>query len=356
MKRISALLLAACMVWGLAACQSEPAETTPPSTEAAGDAGAGGDAPATDLSGKMLAVITPSADHGFTAESIQHCEAQVKELAGQYGFSYKFLTAAEAGEQSNHVDTVLAEGPDCVILWPITGDELRSAAQSVLDQGIPLIVYDRMIDGIDAPWIMGDNDALGEGTGEYFNTYFKDDLAAKDQINILEFKGDASSVPLQRTNGFKKTADAKFNVVQEFDTGWSQQTSMEQMESFLNTKSVEEIEALDAIFTHDDEIVFGIVEALKNYSGPATLNIKLISGVSGGEGFMNLFENSGLEGIDFMTYTFSPSMVRDAVDLGVNVLKGEQLNDSYLIPTEMVDKTNYKAYMESDLYKIRYSL
>ena len=71
---------------------------------------------------------------------------------------------------------------------------------------------------------------------------------------------------------------------------------------------------------------------------------------------MDLFENSGLEGIDFMTYTFSPSMVRDAVGLGLKVLQGETLDSSYLIPTEMIDKTDYKEYMESDLYKIRYSL
>lgn len=71
---------------------------------------------------------------------------------------------------------------------------------------------------------------------------------------------------------------------------------------------------------------------------------------------MDLFENSGLEGIDFVTYTFSPSMVRDAVDLGLKVLQGETLEKSYKIPTDMVDKTNYKTYMESDLYKTRYGL
>ena len=161
---------------------------------------------------------------------------------------------------------------------------------------------------------------------------------------------------MQRSNGFWKTADKNFKKIQEFSTDWSQQKAMEQMEDFLNTKSVEEIESVQAIFTHDDEIVFGIVEALKNYNGPAKLNVKLISGVSGGEGFMKLYEDSGLEGVDFMTYTFSPSMVRDAVDLGLNVLEGKTLDASYLIPTEMIDKTNYKEYMESDTYKIRYSL
>lgn len=305
---------------------------------------------------KLIGVVTPSADHGFTAESIQHAEAHVKKVAAEHGYEYRFMTAAESGEQSNAVETILGMKPAVMVLWPVTGDELRSAAQSVMDAGVPLIVYDRFIEGLvpDAE-ISGDNAAIGEGVGKYFNEYFKADLA-KGNVNYLEFKGDSSTVPMERTNGFLSTADAKFTVVQSFVTNWSQQTSMEQMENYLNTKSVAEIESIKAIFTHDDEIVFGIVEALKNYHGPAKINIKLVTGVSAGKGFMDLFEHSGLEGIDFMTYTFSPSMVRDAVDLGVKVLQGETLQKEYKIPTEMIDKSNYKAYMQGDLYTIRYSL
>ena len=305
---------------------------------------------------QLMGVVTPSADHGFTAESIRHCEAQVKALAAANGFDYRFMTAAESGEQSNAVETILGMKPDVMILWPVTGDELRSAAQSVMEAGVPLIVYDRFIEGLtpDAE-ISGDNVAIGVGAGEYFNEYFKADLS-KGQVNYLEFKGDSSTVPMERTNGFLSTASSNFNLVQSFVTNWSQQTAMEQMENFLNTKSKAEIESIKAIWTHDDEIVFGIVEALKNYHGSAKINIRLINGVSAGEGFMNLFENSGLTGVDFMTYTFSPSMVRDAVDLGLKVLKGEKLEKHYKVPTEMIDKTNYKAYMQGDLYKTRYSL
>ncbi|ULQ60798.1 substrate-binding domain-containing protein [Brucepastera parasyntrophica] len=305
---------------------------------------------------QLMGVVTPSADHGFTAESIRHGEAEAKALAAEHGFDYRYMTAAESGEQSNAVETILGMKPSVIVLWPVTGDELRSAAQSVMDAGVPLIVYDRFIDGlVPTAEISGDNVAIGEGAGQYFNNYFKNELA-RGKVNYLEFKGDSSTVPMERTNGFLSTADKNFNVVQSFVTNWSQQTSMEQMENYLSTKSRAEIESIQAIFTHDDEIVFGIVEALKNYHGPAKINIKLVSGVSAGEGFMDLFEHSGLTGIDFMTYTFSPSMVRDAIDLGYRAMQGETLEKSYKIPTEMIDKTNYKEYMQSDLYKIRYSL
>lgn len=305
---------------------------------------------------KLLGVVTPAADHGFTAESIRHCEAEVKRLAEKYGFDYRFMTAAESGEQSNAVETILAMNPDAFVLWPVSGNELRSAAQAVSDTGIPLIIYDRFIENFKpTAEISGDNVTIGEGAAEYFNAYFKDELK-KGKVNYLEFKGDSSTVPMERTNGFVSKAHKNFNLVQSFVTDWSQQKSMEQMENFLNTKTTAEIESIQAIWTHDDEIVFGIVEALKNYHGPAKINIKLINGVSAGKRFMELFENSGLKGIDFMAYTFSPSMVRDAVTLGAKALSGEKLKSSYKIPTEMIDKTNYKTYMQSDLYKTRYSL
>ncbi len=305
---------------------------------------------------KLLAVVTPSATHGFTGESVQHCEAQVKALAEEHGFEYRFMTAAESGEQSNAVDTIMAMGPDAFVLWPVNGDEMRSAAQTISDAGIPLIVYDRFIPGfVPTAEISGDNVQIGVDTGNYYNEYFADELA-KGKVNYLEFKGDSSTVPQERTDGFEATANANFNLVQSFVTGWQRQTAMEQMENFLNTKSVAEIESIQAIWTHDDEIVFGIVEALKNYNGPAAINIKIINGVAANKEFMGLIEDSGLDGIDFISSTFSPSMVRDAVDLGYEAMMGENLDKKYLVPTEIIDASNYQEYMNGDLYTTRYSL
>lgn len=308
-----------------------------------------------EKSKKLLGVVTPAADHGFTAESIQHCEAQVKKLSAEMGFDYKFMAAGESNAQANAIDTIMAAGPDAFVLWPVNGDELRSSAQAIMDAGVPLIIYDRFITGLKpTAEISGDNVAIGEQAGKYFNDYFKDELA-KGKVKYLEFKGDSSTVPMERTNGFLSTASKNFECVQSFVTNWSMQTSMELMENYLNTKSVKEIESIEAIFTHDDEIVLGIVEALKNYHGPAKLNIKLINGVAANKDFMNLIETKPL-GIDYISWTFSPSMVREAVDLGVKALNGETLKPEYKVATEVIDSSNYKEYMNGDLYKTRYSL
>ncbi|MDR2182332.1 MAG: substrate-binding domain-containing protein [Treponema sp.] len=306
-------------------------------------------------SGKaLMGVVTPAADHGFTGESIRHGEAQAKLLAEQNGWDYRYLTANESGEQNNAVDTLISLKPKVIILWPVTGDELRNAAQKIVDAKIPLIIYDRFIPGFTgaSAEISGDNVTIGEMMGKYFDKYF----AGDDQINYLEFLGDSSTVPGERSGGFASTSRGRFNKIQSFVTNWSQQTAMEQLESFLGSASRAEIESLQAIYTDDDEEVMGIVGALKNYKGPAAINIKLISGVGGRRENMDLFENSGLTGIDFVTYTFSPSMIRDAIDLGAKIMKGESVSKDVKIPSTEIDKTNYKDYMNSDAFKIRYSI
>lgn len=323
-------------------------------------AGCGGEQPVADTSSdgevtKVLGVVMPNATHGFLGESIKHAEAATKLYAEEYGFEYKFLTSAEASEQNNQLDTLINEKVDCIVLWPHNGDELRSGAQNVMDAGIPLVVYDRLITDFEPTMeVMGDNFTIGEETGKYMNEYFADELA-KGQVNILEFKGDNSTVPQQRSDGFSKTADKNIVVVQQFSTGWQRAKAQEQMETFLTTSNVEEIQAIKAVFTHDDEVVLGVLDAITSYNGPAKIDIKITTGVGGRRENLDTFKSYKEEyGIDQVTYLFSPTMVRDAVEYGAKIINGEKFSGLYLIDTLEIDLENEQEFRDSEIYKIRY--
>lgn len=307
---------------------------------------------------QVMGIVMPSATHGFTGESIKHAEAFAKELSASNDFEYKFLTAGEASEQNNQIDTLVNEKVDVIVLWPMNGDELRSAAQKVMDAKIPLVIYDRLITDF-APTVefMGDNVKIGEMSGEYFNQYFKAEIDAGETINVLEFKGDLSTVPTQRSDGFKSTASDKFVIVQAFTTDWQRAKAMEQMETFLNTSSPEEIESIKAVFTHDDEVVLGVLDAIAAYSGPATLDIRLVSGVGARKENLDIFPKFKTENnIDQVTYAFSPAMIRSAVQLGADILDGQTPSGLILGPTVEVDNTNAEEFRNHEIYVTRYSL
>ena len=286
--------------------------------------------------GASLAVIMPNATHGFLGESIRHAENATRELAEAGGYEYQFLISDDVVEQSNQIDTVVAQGVDVVVLWPHNGDELKSAAQTIVDEGIPLIIYDRLISDFDeTAELMGDNVTIGEETGRYFNAYLQAELAA-GVVNILEFKGDNSSVPTQRSNGFWSTADANFVVINEYVTNWSKDTAQTQMETFLTSSRQEVIESIRAVFTHDAEVAAGVLAAIEGYDGNFALNIELVSAVSAPRELLDRFDRYQELGIDQVTYSFSPAMVVDAIRLGIDVLEGTTVSGMYLVPTQMV--------------------
>lgn len=304
---------------------------------------------------KTLAVIMPSADHGFLGESIKHAEHATTQLAEAAGYKSIFLISDDIVEQANQIDTVVAQGVDCVVLWPHNGDELKAAAQTIVDEGIPLIIYDRLISNFDeTAELMGDNFTIGEESGRYFNQYFKDELA-KGKVNMLEFKGDNSSVPKQRSDGFWKTADPNFVRVNEYVTNWSKDTAQTQLETFLNSSSKEQVESIEAIFNHDADVAFGLLAALEGYDGNAKLNVKLVSAVSAPRELLNVYDHYKALGIDIVTFSFSPAMVVDAIKLGIDVLDGKKVSGMHLVPTEMVDNSNYKAFEKGPVYTLRYS-
>ena len=359
MKKLSvilALVLAASMI--IASCA--PAAPAAPAATAA-PAAAATTAPvaaAPSAKGKVMGIVMPNADHGFTGESIAHAQAFAKELADKEGFTYQFLTAGETSEQNNQVDTLINQKVDVIVMWPINGDELRSAAQKIVDAKIPLVIYDRLITGF-TPTVefMGDNVTIGKMAGEYFNKFFKADIDAGKDINILEFKGDLSTVPTQRSDGFKSTASPKFKILQSFTTNWQRSTAMDQMETFLNTSSQADIESVKAVFTHDDEVVLGVLDAIAAYKGPAKLDIRLVSGVGARKENLDTFADVKTKyNIAQVTYAFSPAMIRSAVQLGIDILDGKTPSGLILGPTVEVDNSSAEAFRTNPIYVTRYSL
>lgn len=380
MKKILALALSLALAAAtLAGCGSSgsgssaaPAPTesnaSAPAAEAPSEAPAESAAPAAEGKSFKMGVVIPSGDHGFTGESVAQAKLEAELLMEQYdGLEINVKDGIDASAQITSIENMLAGGDiDIIMLWPMEGEALRSAAQSIIDAGVELVVYDRLIENFDGlvGQIMGDNVGIGNEMGTYLNEFYKDD----EKVQYLRFVGDSSTVTSQRSDGMDGVIDPKFEQVSNtLVTDWSTEKAQSQMEDWLNSKSQAEIEDLDLIVTHDDEIVDGIMNALEAYSGPAKINIRLITSVGGREETLTKFENTKLD-TKFCTFFFSPSFIRQALILSVNHLYGEEftgatLSDgTYLIPSfsvtnaELKGDYDFAAYRASAEYKDRYAI
>ena len=367
MKRLFTWLLVFSLVLSCAACSKE-STTTSGEKETTGTAKTEATTAQTEAKQSFkIGVVIPSGDHGFTGESVAHAKLEAEDLMKKYdGLEIVVKDGLEASDQITSIENLLAGGDiDLIMLWPMEGEALRSAAQSIIDAGVELVVYDRLISNFSGlvGEIMGDNVGIGKMMGEYLNTYF----AKNDTVEYLRFVGDSSTVTSQRSDGMDGVIDGKFKqVANTFVTDWSTETAQSQMEDWLNSKSVEEIEALDLIVTHDDEIVDGLMNAIEAYSGKAKINIQLITSVGGREETMTKFENTK-QNVKFITFFFAPSFIREALRLSVTHLYGEEytgakLTDGqYLIPSFSISNAgnatyDFDKYRASDIYAERYSI
>ena len=279
---------------------------------------------------------------------------------------YMMAVGSEASIQIQGIDSILSWGPSVVMLWPLEGEQLRNAAQSVVDEGIPIVIYDRLIENFDgkAAEIMGDNVKIGNMMGEYLLKYYADDLAAGKNINYLLFIGDSSTVSGQRTGGMMDVINAseyasQFVLLQDgFQTDWSNSKAKEQFENWLSTADAATIADLDLIVTHDDEIVDGIMQVIPEEAG--LTDLRLITSVGGRRETLATFDNT--EKPELLTYFFSPSYIREALRLAVAVANGETYQDQeikgqqFLIPTIEIDKNTVEAYRQSQEFIDRYSI
>lgn len=312
-----------------------------------------------------IGIVTPDADHGFLGESIAHARAEIEAQAAALGLEYKFEVGGEAAKQIAAIETILTWDPDVIVLWPLEGEQLRNAAQTIVDAGVGLVIYDRLIPDFTgmAAEIMGDNETIGNWMGEYLLKYFADRLAAGETLQYLAFIGDSSTVSIQRTKGMVDVLNAspyaaQFVQVQEsFQTDWSNAKAQEQMENWLTTSDPAAVADVDFVATHDDEIVDGITIALNNFTGEQ--NIKLITSVGGRRETLATYDNSK---IDLVTYYFSPSFIREAIRLGIAYAQGAQYQGQdikgqlFLIPSIEVDKNTVAAFRESKEFIERYSI
>jgi len=91
----------------------------------------------------------------------------------------------------------------------------------------------------------------------------------------------------------------------------------------------------------DDETSIGVVKAIEE-AGREDIKV-----VTGGGGMQEYFEMMPkYEDIWLQSALYSPAMVKDAVDMALDILNGKDVPQEKIIPTTVVDRTNYKKFLD----------
>lgn len=317
-----------------------------------------------------LAVMVPSADHGWTGAVLTYAQEKVDEINEAGEFEAKLYAATDVENQIQQVDDLLANADSLagIVILPYDNG-LQSTLEKIAAADVPFVQFDRCInsDVIDAKVVAdvkGDNEGIGYETAKRF---IEAGLTKDDYV--YEMIGDNSSVPELRSKGFRDYlteqgwSDEEIDavVVKSAATGWSRDTGKELFESWFGSAQCDP-EKKNWIFTHDDEIAMGILESL---NGAALDEAKKETFL---ENFQALGASSGLaeiyavmkgthqtianpEAFDLFSVTYDPAMIKEAVDVMVKHLSGEEIEQNYIIPVSVVDKENVNDFQPFGNYE-----
>ena len=328
---------AALLAVGVAACGGGDTETVTVQAQSGDESPASGTKNGEKI--KMIASVPPT-DHGWLGAISKNA----KDAAEQYDdVDFQLLQAADADSQAQQVEQAISQKPDVLVVLPQDGAALTPVAQKAERAGIPVVNIDRLFTADDAATstILGDNRQIGVLAADYIS----DQLKCKG--NVVEIQGLAGiSVTEDRTKGFtdelkKKCPDGGIKIVASQPGDFNPDQGLKVMENILQAE-----DQIDAVYTHDDDMAQGVVQAIRNAGREDEM---FLTGVGGSQDAMEQIKEGGLYRATFL---YNPNMAASAVNMGRLLALGEgfpelvppEVPRQLIVPAAVVTKDNVDDY------------
>jgi ribose transport system substrate-binding protein len=322
LRRLLLLLAAACLLaFGVVAC-SDDDDSGDSGSEAASQSTAADEegSPASGGTVNIVASVPPT-DHGWLGAISKNAKAAAEEFDD---VDFRLLEAADADSQAQQIEQVISDKPDALVVLPQDGEALTPVAQKAEAAGIPVINVDRLFSQPDAATatILGDNYQIGTSAADYI----AGELKCKG--NVVEIQGLAGiSVTEERSKGFsdqlkKKCPGGGVKIVAKQPGDFNPDTGLKVMENILQAQ-----DSIDAVYTHDDDMAQGVVQAIRNADRQDDM---FLTGVGGSQDAMAQIKEGGLYRATFL---YNPNMAASAVNMARLIALGEGFSE--LVPPEV---------------------
>jgi D-xylose transport system substrate-binding protein len=267
MHRRRSLALVALLALTLAACGGNAAETEPEETEAPSgteetEAPAEGteetEAEETEASGDITVGVSWN---NYNEERwAKSDEPAIQAALEEAGATYISSDAGSSEtQQLADVENLISQGADAIIILAQDGTAILPAVQSALEQGVPVVAYDRLIEDPGALYITFDNVEVGRMQARVIQELVPEG-------NYVFIKGNQADANADFLRGgqeevLQEALDAGgiVNVGESYTDNWDPAIAQRNMEQILTQNDND----VDAVVASNDGTAGGVVAALE---------------------------------------------------------------------------------------------
>jgi D-xylose transport system substrate-binding protein len=186
-------------------------------------------------------------------------EPAIKAALDAAGATYISTDAGSSAEQQlADIENLIAQGADALIILAQDGTAVLPGVKSALDQGIPVIAYDRLIEDEGAFYITFDNIEVGRMQA-------REILKLVPEGNYVFIKGNQADANADFLRGGQQEilqealdSGAIVNVGESYTDNWDPAIAQTNMEQFLTANAND----VDAVVASNDGMAGGVVAAL----------------------------------------------------------------------------------------------
>jgi len=277
---------------------------------------------------KIIAVFTKNSTNP-AYDAFRFGADQIAQANGAKAVHYVPKKPDNIDEQKAMVEQVLKDKPDIVIFIPVDDVAMIDSVKKLNDAKIPVVLASNPLPGSFVTYVGSDDYEIGYRQARYLF----DKLGGKGKIVVIEGV-PAAPTNRERLRGYKR-AFAEYPGIQVLGSGlgnYQQPDAKRVMQKFLA-----EHPQIDAVLSANDGMAFGALEALKEAN-----RTSIVVGINGILPAVKEIETGAiLATVDFNMFKIGCTATRAAV----RYLKHEPLPEKVMLPAEVIDKTNYKAWL-----------
>jgi len=284
--------------------------------------------PVNAADGMTIAVFTKNSTNP-AYEAFRIAADQIAKSTGAKVVHFVPKKPDNVDEQKAMVEQVLKDKPDAIIFIPVDDVAMIDSVKQLNAAKIPVVLVSNPLPGQFVTYVGADDFEIGYREARYLF----ENLGGKGKIVVIE------GVPVAPTNrervrGYQR-AFAEFPGIEVLGSGvgnYQQPDARRVMEKFLG-----EHKQIDAVLSANDSMALGVLEALKEANRSS-----VVIGINGILPAVKQIETGTiLASVDFNMFKIGCTATRAAV----RYLRKEPLPEKVMLPAEVIDKTNYKAWL-----------
>ncbi len=235
------------------------------------------------------------------------------DAAAEFDLELEIKECTTIDEQLSAFCDFVDSGKDAIIVSPLVEDGWEEVFEKAKERDIPVILSDREVSCSEELYtcFVG-SDFVEEGAR--CMRWIEDNLGSDTNVRILEMEGTRGASPaIDRGTGFRSLMQGKdnFSIIGTINGNFSREEGYEVMSLYLAENGAD----FDVLFCHNDDMMLGAVEALKEQGYAPGENIKILS-IDGTKEALNGIKDGEVNFVAECTPLLGTNVMRTLKDLG----------------------------------------